>query len=286
MNRIFFALLLAVASQAQADSRIDTEIYNKTRVYNVYFETGRAVLIQFESDEKLDSASSILGMGDAAAWNLGIRGNNISFKPSQKAPQTNIVIATNKRTYAFDLLPAGKLNRPTYLLTFTYPDTLAEAEAARVVAASKRAQQLAGIKDNKAEINTDYAWRGSNVLLKPTAAWDDGRFTRLVYDHAGELPVFFKVMPDGSEALVNSNIDSVDKNTVVLHEVARVLRVRLADDVGEVVNNRYAVPKFNTNGTGVPGTLRTLKREIAPEPEAPAMATPVATPMAIKEGIQ
>lgn len=283
MKRLIFVFLISAALQAHADVRMDTQTYDKSRVYNVYFETGRATLIQFEADEKLDSAGSILGMGDAAAWNLGIRGNNISFKPTQKAPQTNIVIATNKRTYAFDLLPATKANHPTYLLTFIYPDTLAAAEAARVAAAAKRAQQLASTKDDKVVINTDYAWRGSNQLLKPTAAWDDGRFTRLVYDHAGELPVFFKVLPDGSEALVNSNIDPVDKNTVVLQEVARVVRVRLADEVGEVINSRYAVPKFNSNGAGMPGTVRTLKQEAVLIPEATAVATPIAMPAASKE---
>ena len=78
----------------------------------------------------------------------------------------------------------------------------------------------------------------------------------MMYDHAGELPNFYKVMPDGSEALINTNIDQVEKNTVILQEVTRVVRARLNNEVIEIVNNNYEVPSFNKTGTGVSGTVR------------------------------
>lgn len=238
---------------AVADSRISTETYNANRVYNLFSQVGRATLIQFEEDETLTvSPASVLGIGDAAAWNLGVRGNNIVLKPTVKTPRTNIVVVTSKRTYAFDLRSIGKDDEPTYVMRFRYPDT----EAAKQLAEAKRAQLTASAKAQAVEINTNYVWRGDNPLLKPTAAWDDGRFTRLVYDHAGELPVFFKVLPDGTEALLNTNIDPAAKNTVVLHEVARTVRARLANDVIEVINRSYQTPKFNTAGAGDPGSVR------------------------------
>ncbi|MDM0029130.1 TrbG/VirB9 family P-type conjugative transfer protein [Variovorax saccharolyticus] len=251
------ALLCALASaDARADSRISTENYNASRVYRVFAQEGRATLIQLEEDETLAvSPASVLGIGDAAAWNLGVRGNNVVLKPTAKAPDTNIVLVTNKRTYAFDLKTVSRGDEPTYVMRFFYPDT----EAARQSAQAQRAQLTAAAKAEPVEINTDYLWRGDNPLLKPTAAWDDGRFTRLVYDHAGELPVFFKVLPDGSEALLNTNIDPAAKNTVVLHEVIRTVRARLGNEVIEVINHSYKLPKFNTNGAGDPGTVRVEK---------------------------
>lgn len=257
--RKFIALLLACASSfAYAnDPRIRTEIYDKSVVYNVHTKIGRASLIQFEEDESLMiSPSSVLGIGDADAWNLGVRGNNIVLKPAQEMPQTNIVVVTNKRTYSFELQATAKDAMPTYILRFRYLDTEAAMAAAEAAAAAKRAQITAAARSEKTVINTDYVWRGDNELLKPTAAYDDGRFTRLVYDHSGELPVFFKVLPDGTEALLNSNVAPDDKRIVVLHEVIRTVRARMGDQVIEIINRAYALPKFNETGTSVPGAVR------------------------------
>ncbi|HHW4679567.1 MAG TPA: TrbG/VirB9 family P-type conjugative transfer protein [Xylella sp.] len=257
MKKLIVLLLISVASVAHAnDPRIRTEIYDKSSVYNVHTQIGRASLIQLEDDESLViSPSSVLGIGDAEAWNLGVRGNNIVLKPTQKMPQTNVIVVTNKRTYSFELLATPKDAAPTYILRFRYPDT----EAAKAAAEAKRGQITAAARAEKTVINTDYVWRGDNALLKPTAAYDDGRFTRLVYDHSGELPVFFKVLPDGTEALLNSNIDPDHQQTVVLHEVIRLVRARLGDQVIEIINKAYTLPAFNDTGTSIPGAVRVDK---------------------------
>lgn len=260
--KMLLALVLAtVASFAHSgDPRIRTEIYDRSAVYNVHTQIGRASLIQFEEDESLVvSPSSVLGIGDPDAWNLGVRGNNIVLKPTQKMPQTNVVVVTNKRTYSFELLAAAKDTTPTYILRFRYLDSEAAKAAAEVAAAAKRVQTTAAARAEKTVINTDYVWRGDNELLKPTAAYDDGRFTRLVYDHSGELPVFFKVLPDGTEALINSNVDPDHKETVVLHEVIRTVRARMGDQVIEIVNRAYTLPKFNQTGMSFPGAVRVDK---------------------------
>ncbi|MRD49392.1 conjugal transfer protein TrbG [Caenimonas koreensis DSM 17982] len=260
MKARLLSLLAIVALSAHADPRIRTEIYDKTQVYNVHTMIGRATLIQLEDDESLAiSPASVLGIGDADAWNLGVRGNNIVLKPSQKMPHTNVVLVTNKRTYSFELLATPKEATPTYILRFRYPDSEAAKAAAEAAAEAKRAQITAAAKAEKVVVNADYVWRGDNEMLKPTAAYDDGRSTRLVYDHGGELPVFFKVLPDGSESLLNFNIDPAHKNTVVLHEVIRTVRARMGDSVIEIVNKGYVLPKFNESGTGVPGTVRVDK---------------------------
>ena len=258
LKNLAASLLAIVTSLAHAyDHRIRTEIYDKATVYNVHTQIGRATLIQLEDDESLAiSPSTILGIGDADAWDLGVRGNNIALKPTKKMPQTNVVVVTNKRTYSFELLAAAKDSIPTYILRFRYLDSEAAKAAAEVIAEAKRVQITAAAKAEKTSINTDYVWRGDNELLKPTSAYDDGRFTRLVYDHAGEMPVFFKVLADGTEALVNSNIDPAQKNTVVLHEVIRTVRARLGEQVIEIINRSYTLPKFNQNGTGTPGAVR------------------------------
>ena len=74
MKKLIALVLACVAGLAHADDpRIRTEIYDKSKVYNVHTQIGRASLIQLEEDESLViSPSSVLGIGDADAWNLGV----------------------------------------------------------------------------------------------------------------------------------------------------------------------------------------------------------------------
>ena len=257
MKKLFILLFCACfSSWSYADYRITRMIYDQTRVYPVYTQIGRATLIQFEEGESIiGSPATILGMGDAAAWNLSARGNNIVFKPVAFKPNTNLIIVTNKRTYSFDLISVKKWATPTYVLRFDYPDTAAEKSAADMY----RAKITASAKAEKIIINTDYLWRGDQPLLKPTAAWDDGRFTRFSYDHAGALPMFFKILPDGTEAQINTSVDPEDAKTIILQEVIHTVMVRLGKDVIEVVNHSYKQPKFNSTGSGMHGAVRVEK---------------------------
>lgn len=255
-----FILMLLCFSSVQAfagDTRIQREVYDSERVYVINTKVGRTTLVQLEDDEALTiSKSSVLGMGDASAWDLSVRGNNIVFKQAQVNPDTNMIIVTNKRTYSFDLKTAKKDTEPTYILKFTYPDTEALKAAKEADKALLIAKLAEAAKNDVRVLNTEYVWRGDNELLKPTAAWDDGRFTRLMYDHAGVLPVFFKVMPDGSEARINSNIDTEDGRVVILQDVTQTIRARLNDEVIEIINKGYVLPKFNKNGVGQAGAVR------------------------------
>ncbi|MDR2207468.1 MAG: TrbG/VirB9 family P-type conjugative transfer protein [Azoarcus sp.] len=240
---------------AAKDSRIREVVYDPNKVYVIYTSVGFASLIQFAPDETLQTPKSLLGMGDAGAWHVGAKGNSVSLKPAALENGSNIVLVTNKRTYAFDLRPATKANPPTYIFRFIYP----ENQAAEIAAVRRRLGLTTSSRAEKRTINTNYIWKGngSDVLLAPTAAWDDGRFTRLEYNHAGELPVFYKVLPDGSEALVNYNVDDKAKETIVLQEVIRVVRARLNNQVIEIHNRNYKQPAVNRTNAGEYGAVRT-----------------------------
>lgn len=267
------------APKVLSDDRIQAVDYSAFTVYNIYSERGRAILVQLQDGETVDmdetdKANTGLGMGFGSAWWLTVRGNNFFLKQKDENPETNLIIVTNKRPYLFDLKKAPAGMNPTYALYFRYPEderAKAEAEderrreaaermkiaAAQASAAAVQKDELtANAKAKPVRINTDYVWRGKNRSLAPTAIWDDGRFTYLQYNHAGALPVFYRVLPDGSEALVNSNIDPEDKTTMVVQDVVKVIRARLNDDVIEIVNKNYQLPEFNETGTSVHGAVR------------------------------
>lgn len=271
---ILFLASMFLASSALADPRIYNFTYDKDRVFPIYTMLGEAFILQFEDGEHLKDESAAFGLGDSKAWSVAVRGNGILMKPVDYSPNTNVLVVTNKRTYAFEILSATKDHRPTYVVRFRYP----ESEAAlRKQQAIKAAADIKANDALKREIylrtevtpifNPKYSWIGSNSkttslsvsLLKPTAAWDDGRFTHLQYDSAVSMPNFYKVNPDGTESIINTNIDPKEKNTVILQEVVRMIRVRLGKEVIEIVNDDYKVPSFNSAGTGDFDSVRLLR---------------------------
>lgn len=260
MKKLIIPILFSLSSSAIAaqSGHIRNEVYHPNKVYQIYYKTGKAMLIELDKEERPNDPGqeNALGFGDQAAWSVGVKGNNIVLKPTDKNPSTNIVLATNKRTYAFELLPATRKNPTTYVIRFTYPDQEKKARLAeeKLETKNKNRQEVVQrkikeiTKQTRPVFNTEYYWFGEIDALKPTAAWDNGRFTYFEYDHAGDLPNFYKVLSDGTEALINSSID--ENGVVILHDVMPKLRVRLGLSVIEILNNKYSAPQYNTTGTG------------------------------------
>ena len=255
---------VSIPKGSAKDGRIQTVMYNPDDVIHIHARIGEAVLIQLEDGELLTGdPTSGLGMGDAAAWNLAARGNNLYMKPVASAPATNMLITTNKkRTYAFDLSLTGKKNgkyvqKPTYILRFVYPDTAAYKARAEAQKQAKALEKLkaAGHRPN-ARHNYNY-WGKGDKTLAPTAAYDNGRFTYFSFDNGRELPLIYKVMDDGSEMLLNSHVDG---DTVVIHETAKHFVLRLGKSVLGLENRSFNEKcSFNRTGAGSRDSVRIEK---------------------------
>jgi type IV secretion system protein VirB9 len=102
--------------------------------------------------------------------------------------------------------------------------------------------------------NSDYWFCGSNTL-KPMSAYDDGAQTRLRFQTRSEFPAMFVQNDDGSESLLNFNIED---DEVVIHRVARRFVLRRGKLVGCVVNQSFAGGGARSrSNTTVPGVTRT-----------------------------
>ncbi|AVL70623.1 Type IV secretion system protein virB9 [Oligella sp. MSHR50489EDL] len=250
---------LVIPSASKKDPAIQTVTYTTDNVISVRAAIGRVTLIQFEDDEHLDGDASALGMGDVEAWNIAAKGNNILFKPMAENPDTNLIVITNKRTYVFKLTIANKGQSPTYVLRFRYPDTEASK---RAVVQEKREQAyklIYGIHDRRdVAITNDQFYGFGHKELKPTAMYDDGRFTYLEYQNGRELPVVYKRMPDGTESLINMHVKD---HTIVVHETAKDFVLRHGDYVLGIENRGFnAEGKFNYTGTTQMHSARIIKK--------------------------
>ena len=254
-----------VPTASVKDSRIQTVMYSPNDVVHVRARIGNAVLVQLEDDERLNGdETAALGMGDASAWKLSVKGNNIIFKPAAASPDTNMIITTNKkRTYVFDLSTSAskgkKAQATTYVLRFIYPDTAAYKARAEAEKQARALEQLrlAGQGPN-AKHNYDY-WGTGDKALAPTAAYDNGRFTYFSFDNGRELPLIYKVMDDGTEALLNSHVDG---DTVVVHETGKRYVLRLGKSVLGLENRGYNENgSFNRTGSGNRDFVRLSKEK-------------------------
>lgn len=291
MKRLALAIMIAWASSGAMaldlpkgstfDSRIQHVAYNEEDVVEINGYPGIATQITFaDGEEVLDIAS-----GFSQGWEFANRRNNLYLKPKSVKladntilePEagkwdTNLIITTSQRTYAFHLVlhkgrddkKLGYNPKIAFRIAFTYPaDEAAKAKAA----ADKRTAQER-LENQPAPRNWSYSMQigeGSDGIA-PTMAYDDGRFTYLRFPGNREFPAVFMATDakdkDGEkgETLVNTHIDPKSPDVLVVHRVGKEMHLRLGNAVVGVFNDAFdafGVPP--KGGTTVPGVKRTTK---------------------------
>lgn len=227
------------------DARVQTVMYNADDVVRVKTQAGTSTLIQLENGEFLTEPVAGMGLGDPLAWKVSVRGNNIFLRPVAENPDTNVTLVSNKRTYIFSLETAVKGIAPSYLVRFTYP------EAPKATVFNKPPTPcMSGVVNWKYE-------KWGDAALAPSAAWDDGRFVCFRFPTTVDMPVVYRKLADGSEALVNSHME---QDVMVVHEVANEYRFRLGKSVLGVSSHSVTPALFNAKGTTT-GEQREVKKQ-------------------------
>lgn len=239
---------------AGLDDRVQVFNYSEYDVFRIHTKVGVSTLVQLENGEIIHDDGG-LGMGESKNWSLAVKANNIFFKPTAMMADTNMIVVTNKRTYAFELATTTGQD-VTYIARFKYPEEQQETSSTSLLTQPKVLKQLKD-KDGKtllvdSRINTNYYKKGTPVIA-PTAVWDNNLFTYMQFNNANELPTVYRIMPDGSEQIVNTHIE---KDTLVLHEVNHRYRLRLGQSVMDIKNLAKTPSTFNETGTSEDGLLR------------------------------
>ncbi|HPH05821.1 MAG TPA: TrbG/VirB9 family P-type conjugative transfer protein [Methylotenera sp.] len=252
------------------DNKVQFVPYDKNRATLVKTKRGFATHIQLDKEEAITAVAG----GDSSNWNVSaIKGNNdLFFSPKNAAHDTNIVVATTKRNYVFDLrvLSNNASDKGTWYLAFTYERELksivGSAEAVPTKEQMVKAEQ-ANIKALATEPlpvkNSQYSMQvmPKSEEIAPKKAWDDGNFTYLYIPNHREIPAVFRVAVDDSETMVNTHMESYigddNKDTIVIHGVAKHYVLRLSKQVVGIWNDAYDIdggsPK---NGTVIPHVSR------------------------------
>ncbi|HDD9007779.1 TPA: TrbG/VirB9 family P-type conjugative transfer protein [Escherichia coli] len=226
-------------ASAGFDKRVQQIVYNPNDVTIVKTKAGEVTLIELEEGEVIKSEDTGLAIGDPEAWDPAVRGNTIFLRPKAAEPDTNIAIVTNKRIYSIQLVSTDQ--NPTYLLRYIYPKS---PDSVKPNVMTGRSRVVAPCTEGNV-INGRYEVRGSQKI-KPEAIWDNGRLTCFRWSAAADLPVVFRILPDGKEQLVNYHMD---KNVMVIHEIAPAFVLRLGGEVMEIRTNSHIPRAWNASGT-------------------------------------
>lgn len=205
--------------------------YTEGALYRLYASPGQVSDVALQPGEELVSVSA----GDTVRWVVGdtISGSgntaraHVLVKPISSGIRTNLMIATDRRTYHLELesVEGGYMAA----LSWRYPaDELAgltarnERAIARDAGSIERGLTLEGL-------NFDYRMSGDSPDWKPVRVFDDGRqvFIQMPEDIATtDMPPLFVLGADGDAELVNYRVRG---NYYVVDRLFRAAELRLGE---------------------------------------------------------
>lgn len=249
-----------------ADPRVRVVTYSPKNVVRLNTFFGVSTHIKFSESEQIKDVA----VGDDLAWKVIPRGNNLFIKPTAKEGDTNITVITNRRTYHFVVVVLTEKNQKAwanreliYSLSFRYPDEEDANSNARAKAEAEKARRE-DVKNRLTRApsrnghNMDY-WVAGHQEVSPSGAYDDGRFTYLIFNNNSAMPAVYETDETGKESLVNTHVTS--GNTIVIHRLAEKITLRKGDFVASVWNKSYdrTGGANNLTGTVAPDVERVIK---------------------------
>jgi type IV secretion system protein VirB9 len=135
----------------------------------------RVTEILLNSDETL--ANDGVGAGDTERWAIQPLQNRVLVKPKEAGIATDLIIATNRRSYHLTL----RTHSP-YMpqVAFYYPGEVRHAETARQSALWQAAREEPDAPRDR-QLNFNYRIAGPNVPWRPTAVFDDAEHTYIQF---------------------------------------------------------------------------------------------------------
>ncbi len=219
--------------------------YTEGALYRLYASPGQVSDIALQPGETLVSVSA----GDTVRWVVGdtISGTgpnarvHVLVKPINSDIRTNLMIATDRRTYHLELesVPSGYMAA----LSWRYPaDELAELTSRNARAISRES----GIIERGVSLdglNFDYRVSGDRPNWKPVRVFDDGRQVYIQMPdniEATDLPPLFVLGGNGDAQLVNYRLRG--KYYIVDH-LFEAAELRLGEKPQTVVRISKAKPR-------------------------------------------
>ena len=246
LARVLALMLLAAPVQATAepDARIRSMLYTPDKVVRFTARPGYQSSIRFGPDERIENVA----VGDSAAWQVtpNKRGDYLFIKPLVAGARSNLMVVTDRRTYLFDL-EAPRAGRPTYALSFRYPDFPAPGSvepapqlvAPAAVALASAAPPLPVVRN--------FGWQARGAKsLRPTRVYDDSKAVYLGWPETSALPAILLPAPDKTESPVNYKVEN---GYIVVDGLPQQIIIRRGREQATVTASRRKAPTMKTAQT-------------------------------------
>lgn len=229
-------------------NRLSLVRYDPNLVVKVWGRFGYTTSIELEEHEKVTSVA----IGVPGAWEVTPLTNRLVLKPKTWLASTNLTVATDRRTYYFELAQAGRRNVDDvrHGIRFTFEPTdeelSAQTEAQRRAGSAREIVNRLGQGLQDRNTNRKYSYRG-HADVAPFEAWDDGRFTYFRFADNQPMPAIYQVDASGDEALANFGIEG---NVTIVRSISRQFTLRRGNDVACVYNEGDLRYEFDLQRSG------------------------------------
>lgn len=184
-----------------SDNRVKQVPYDPNQVYELVGTYGYQTSIEFEADEMV----KVVALGDTISWQSMPFRNRVFLKPVEDNADTNMTVITSKRTYYFQLNSSKAKTGQSYLIRFVYPTSRVTSlnDASEAPAAATAGPVTSTGTPTSPNIN--YGYSGDKEAIGLQGVMDDGQFTKFLMKKGQDLPQFYRVLPDGTETMVNAH---------------------------------------------------------------------------------
>lgn len=207
--------------------------YVEGALYQVYASPGRVTLIALQAGEQLVTVAA----GDTVRWIVGdtVSGGgseqrvSVLVKPTRADLQTNLVIATDRRTYLVELISTEE----TWMASASWDYPQDRMRALQQRARARLPVEQAGL--SLENLRFRYAISGDYPPWTPRQAFDDGQKVYIEFPAGiaqGELPPLFVVGPQGEGQLVNYRYQAP---YYIVDRLFAAAELRLGGDTADVV---------------------------------------------------
>ena len=219
--------------------------YTEGALYRLYTAPGQVTDIALQPGEELISVSA----GDTVRWVVGdtrsggVAGGraHVLVKPIAAGLSTNLMIATDRRTYHLEL----ESTNGAYMaaLSWRYPQDELESLRARNAQATARESRTIARGLTLADLDFDYRIEGDRPAWRPVRVFDDGRhvFIQMPASMAtSDAPPLFILSERGEAQLVNYRVHG---NYYIVDRLFARAELRLGEDDQTIVRILKMTPR-------------------------------------------
>jgi type IV secretion system protein TrbG len=214
------------------DSRVKYYAYNADVVYTLPITVGMHTHIQLAADEVLIEKPKL---GETIQWRITGNEHNLYIKALQPNTSTSLTLVTDKRSYQFEIVSTTESSKRIQKAYFTYPDDDEKMELtllSQIKEKKGEGNRLDSLKVapsvDPAQLNFNYTVTGT-AAFKPSAVYDDGKFTYFRLPATQDLPAIF-MLEDGSRNKLSPINYAVKGDQIIIERLAKNFVMKLGKE--------------------------------------------------------